>query len=84
VGIARVQVAFYDVDGGTWLQPNGSWGACTWFDAYASTPGQLTTGWTDVWTRPPSGSYEVFVRSIDTSGNIEATPPSIRFTVVRR
>jgi hypothetical protein len=84
VGIARVQVAFYDVDGGTWLQPNGSWGACTWFDAYASSPGQLTTGWTDVWTRPPSGSYEVFVRSIDTSGNTEATPPSVRFTVVRR
>jgi hypothetical protein len=83
-GVASVQVAFYDVDAGTWLQPDGTWGARTWFTAYASSPGALTTGWTDAWSGPPGGNYEVFARSTDTTGNIESSPPSVRFSVIRR
>jgi sugar lactone lactonase YvrE len=76
--VGAVAVTIKDVDAGTYLRPNGSWGAIAWLPTVLASPGATASGWSlDV--DLPRGNFKVMVRATDAAGNEDATKPNVPF-----
>ncbi len=79
--IGAVDISILNADTGKWLLRDGSWtGSETWMAAALSPLSPNATVWSRDWKAPRNGTFRVFVRSTDTTGNVESAPPSVSFT----
>ena len=81
VDVSRVDLTLQNTTLGTWLQPNGTFGASA-----ATVPATLvndqgtTTGW-QLPTTLPNGAYSLTATAVDASTNADASPATRSFSV---
>lgn len=79
--VASVKLAIKDVDSGSWLRGDGSFGAYEQLLAVTSDTSPASVTWS-LEVNLPDGRYGFHVKTTDTSGNVDADTPWHRFDVV--